>query len=56
MQEATNTKQKKLMFTGDFWPVHSASFILTKFYISGAILQIDESTDRYTDIQIDRER
>ena len=44
--KAPNTKQKKVMVRSNFWNFYSANSITIVFPISGAILQIDESTDR----------
>ena len=44
--EAPNTKQKKITVTNKFWNFYSASSVFIIFSISGAISQIDESTDR----------
>ena len=48
--KAPNTRQKKVMVRSNFWNFYSANSITIVFPISGAIFQIDESTDR----QIDR--
>ena len=44
--ETLNTKQKKTMVTNNFRNFYSANSTFLKFSISGAILQVDESTDR----------
>ena len=44
--DALNTKQKKIMGKNNFQNFYSAICTFLKFSISGAILQIDESTDR----------
>ena len=44
--ETLNTKQKTIMVRNNFRNFYSANFTFLKFSISGAILQIDESTDR----------
>ena len=44
--ETLNTKQKKIMVKNSFRNFFSANSTFLKFSISGAILQIDESTDR----------
>ena len=44
--ETLNTKQKKIMVRNNFQNFYSASSTFLKFSVSGAILQIDESTDR----------
>ena len=43
--ETLNTKQKKIMVRNNFRNFYSANSTFLKFSISGAILQIDESTD-----------
>ena len=45
-EETLNTKQKKIMVRNNFRNFYSANSTFLKFSISGAILQIDESTDR----------
>ena len=47
--ETLNTKQKKIMVRNNFPNFYSANSTFLKFSISGAILQIDESTDRQID-------
>ena len=44
--DTLNTKQKKIMVRNNFQNFYSAISSFLKFSISGAILQIDESTDR----------
>ena len=44
--ETLNTKQKKIMVRNNFWNFYSANSTFLKFSISGAMLQIDESTYR----------
>ena len=44
--EPLNTKQKKTMARNNFRHLYSTNSTFLKFSISGAILQIDESTDR----------
>ena len=44
--ETLNTKQKKIMVRNNFRNFYSAHSTFLKFSISGAMLQIDESTDR----------
>ena len=44
--ETLNKKQKKIMVRNNFQNFYSANSTFLKFSISGAILQIDESTDR----------
>ena len=44
--ETPNTKQKKIMVRNDSRNFYSTNSTFLKFSISGAILQIDESTDR----------
>ena len=44
--ETPNTKQKKIMVRNNFRNFYSANSTFLKFSILGAILQIDESTDR----------
>ena len=44
--ETQNTKQKKIMIRNNFRNFYSADSTFLKFSISGAILQINESTDR----------
>ena len=41
-----NTKQTKIMVRNNFQNFYSPNSAFLKFLISGAILQIDESTDR----------
>ena len=44
--EKLNIRQKKIMGRGNFRNFYSVNSTFLKFSISGAILQIDESTDR----------
>ena len=44
--DTLNTKQKKIMVRNNFQNFYSAISSFLKFSISGAILQIDESTDK----------
>ena len=44
--ETLNTKQKKIVVRNNFQSFYSTNSTFLKFSISGAILQIDESTDR----------
>ena len=44
--ETLNTKRKKIMVRNNFRNFYSTNSTFLKFSISGAILQIDESTDR----------